>query len=124
MLNLVAQGVLVALHLQALAQLEMVDGHVCGRAADVDVGVMGEISLGIEALVVVVCHGLGQHAVVQVVVELQVVSPEVVADILRHAEVNLAAVLGLDVLVKRLLPVAHDHLHQHVLNRGLPRCGV
>ena len=77
---------------------------------------MHEVVLGVEAFVVVVRYGLGQHAVVKVVAEAEAVGAEVVTDILRHAEVYLASVFGLYVLVEHFLAVAHHHLHQHVFN--------
>ena len=118
-LNLVAQRVLVVPHLQALAQLEMVYGHLGGRAAYINVCMMGEILLGVEAFIAVVFHGLGKHTVVQGILEGEVVRAEVVADILRHAEVNRASVGRFNAFIQYLLTVADNHLHEHILHIGL-----
>lgn len=68
-----SQSLGFVLHFKGAAELVTIDGKITGKLTDMHIGMVHEICLGAEPLIIVVLYGLGQNAVVQFVGKVQTV---------------------------------------------------
>ena len=116
MLGSLAQRLHVVARLLAVGQWNLVDGHVGGHAADVDVLVVDEVWLGAESRLATVGNGFLEHLAVEWVAELQAVGSHVVVEELGDGQVVKVALVVLHILQDHRLAVSHHELHDHLLD--------
>ena len=102
------QRTLTGLHHETSAQLVAVDGQTCGQLAHLNVGVVREVALSLEAFLAAMVHGLGQHLVIQRIREQYLVLLQVEVHVLRHGELHRASVLRLHVVVNHLIAMTDN----------------
>ena len=110
--HMLAKASLALLQLEALAQLMGIDGQSCGQTADIHIGMVHEIGLGLEIGLATMRYSLLEDLIIKIVVEMNIILSQIEIHILGHRQVGKGAIIHLDMFEDDSLAIADNALNQ------------